>query len=260
VTESLIVEKNFSKAAEYYHFNASAQKFAAKTVHLIAERRIKYPKAEISILEIGCGTGFLTSHLFKSFHNADFSIMDISSEMLDNCKKNTAEIRDELNIKAKFYKLDAEKHLPNQNFDLIVSSLTFQWIENLQKFMIKIGKLLNHKGVLAFSTLREGTFAQLKNVFDNENFIYPGPAMHSVEYIVKSCKFLDNLNFVEESFIETFDSPIECLRHIQKTGAGNASGQYMKTGQLKKIILNLTKPFELEYKMLFVSAEKTVDS
>jgi len=259
VTQFLIVEKNFSKAACYYHKHALAQKYTAEILLDICVNRVDCTSPPKSILEIGCGTGFMTSLLFKQFPNANFTIADISSEMLASCKQNTASLRKELGIKAVFKKLNIENKLPPSSFDLIISSLTFQWIEKLGLLMSNLANILNKNGVLLFSTLTDKTFLNLKLIFEDEKLPYPGPLLYSPDSIIKSCDSFTNIHSQKKVYTEHFSSLFSCLKHIQKTGAGNATGTYTNPGKLKNILNKYSKPFDLNYHILFISANSNGD-
>ncbi len=73
MTESSIVEKNFSRDPDYYHLHAATQLYVAdKLAEIIAEHAIGSIN---SVLGIGCGTGFLTEKLFVQFPEAEVDFM-----------------------------------------------------------------------------------------------------------------------------------------------------------------------------------------
>lgn len=163
MTNSSIVEKNFSRDPDYYHLHAETQLYVADQLAKIISSQVINPQ---SVLEIGCGTGFLSDKLFSLFPNAEFTICDISPTMLQFCEKQTRELREQQNITAKFTENDISAVCPEGGYDLIVSSLAFQWVQNLAAVSEQLKNHLNPGGKLIFSTLSEGTFAEVKHAFN----------------------------------------------------------------------------------------------
>ena len=106
------------------------------------------------ILEIGCGTGLLSAELATRFPAAELVLTDISPAML-------AQARRRLGDKAIFRVMDGQS--PDAalgGFDLIVSSLAFQWFDDLPGALARLGRQLAPGGVLAFATLGAESFAE----------------------------------------------------------------------------------------------------
>jgi malonyl-CoA O-methyltransferase len=256
VTESFIVEKNFSKASEYYHLNALTQKKTAEhLLDIIKSNSIE--RKSLSILEMGCGTGFLSSGLFSSFPNAQFTISDLSEKMLYASKLNTQSLREQLKINAQFIQLNIETDPLPDSYDIITASLAFQWVEDLDKLLEKLKFFLKPNGFLCFSTLTNETFKKLKIIFQNENIPYPGPQLLTEQNITEIClKYFSNPYFHKEALFEEFENLKECLRHINHTGAGNATGAYLSPGKLKKILNLCNHKIDINYDVLYASMQK----
>ena len=96
------------------------------------------------ILDIGCGTGELSAKLAQT---ADFVFgIDISQKMLNVAKeKNSGP-----NIKYEELSMENISSL-NKKFDTAVSSLAFHYVENFEKLILDISKLLKKRGSLIFS-------------------------------------------------------------------------------------------------------------
>lgn len=248
--EPELVKKNFSRAPDYYHKNAEIQRYVANKLTGIIQK--KACKKIENILEIGCGTGFLTEKLFSLFPMAKFTISDISSPMLQFCKNQTQALRSKNKISADFLLNDIAKTSPDGKFDLIVSSLTLQWINDLSAILQQIRKHLSENGMIIFATLSQGTFASVKKVFNDLNIPFPGPQLLSVQEIKSACGHFSKIETTNEQRVENFDSMLLFLRHIQKTGAGNASGRPLPFKDLKKIIEQYHQEKVAEYNITYV--------
>lgn len=96
------------------------------------------------ILDIGCGTGELS---LKLAHTAKSVLgMDISTKMLNLAKEKNSRV----NIEYKVLSIEDIACL-DKEFDMAVSSLAFHYIEDFEKLILDISKLLKKRGSLVFS-------------------------------------------------------------------------------------------------------------
>lgn len=120
-----VIASCFSKAVETYDAYAEFQFFAAeKLVSYINNISPKH------ILDIGCGTGILTSLLKKKFPYTSFTLLDISPKMLEKARLKLG-INNIHYVCGLADDIDLIKTIIKQyNIDMIVSSLCLQWIKN----------------------------------------------------------------------------------------------------------------------------------
>ena len=144
----------FDAAAETYDAAAPVQRAVAKR---LAEKIAALPlPARPRILEIGCGTGFLTQALRERLPAAEWLVTDLSPRMLAACRARIGAGPD-----LAFELMDGERPtLPGRSFDLICSNLAFQWFGDLAAALLGLERLLAPGGWLAFSTLTEGTLQE----------------------------------------------------------------------------------------------------
>ena len=143
------VRAAFDAAAETYDSAAPVQRAVAGR---LAERIAALPlPGRPRILEIGCGTGFLTEALRARLPAAEWLVTDLSPRMLGACRARLGPDFD-------FEVMDGEwPDLGDRRFDLICSSLAVQWFTNLGAGLDRLRDLLAPGGWLAVSTLAEGT-------------------------------------------------------------------------------------------------------
>ena len=136
--------------AEAYDAHALVQRAAAaRLAGLIAGLDMA---SNATVLEIGCGTGFLSVELARLFPGARLILSDLSPAMIRRAR--TA-------VDARFLVMDGERPaLRAGTAQLICSSLTFQWFEDLGAAVARLYDLLPSGGHLAFTTLAAGTFAE----------------------------------------------------------------------------------------------------
>ncbi len=142
------IRRAFDAAAASYDAAAPVQRAVARR---LAEKIVRLPlPARPRILEIGCGTGFLTTALRERLPEADWLITDLSPRMLDACRARVGP-------GARFEVMDGERPTVDGPFDLICSSLAVQWFGDLAAGLGRLGRLLAPDGWLAVSTLADGT-------------------------------------------------------------------------------------------------------
>lgn len=211
------VKHNFSKNVNTYDKYAKIQKkMATKLVNMITVK-------PLTILEIGSGTGYLTSLLLERFPKSKIDIIDISKEMLSYSKEIfTSKIRN-------YIEADAEHYSPIENYDLIISNATFQWFNNTPKALNHYKNYLNIDGQILVATFAKDTYRELNNSFNQYDRNY------NVSQSFINKEDILGFNLYEERIFEHFDNLFDFLKSIKKIGANNGINQN-KT--LTKVALN----------------------
>lgn len=141
--------------AEDYDAHAVVQRAAAIRLAELIEALPPPPASPM--LEIGCGTGFLSTELSRSFPHSTILLSDLSEAMVRRTRATLGEAGN-----ARFLVMDGERPAlrPGRYLGLICSSLAFQWFDDLGGAIARLGDLLVPGGHLAFATLAAGTFAE----------------------------------------------------------------------------------------------------
>jgi malonyl-CoA O-methyltransferase len=149
------IKDSFTASADLYDAAADLQWLVAER---LAERIVGgATAAPARLLEIGCGTGFLSLRMAEAFPEARLILTDIAPTMIARCRARLGQRPD--------YKvMDGER--PEGligPFDLIVSSLAFQWFVDLPAAVARLTALLAPGGRLCFATLGGGTFREWRS-------------------------------------------------------------------------------------------------
>lgn len=149
MAESKAIARAFD-AASAYDAHAVVQRQVADW---LAERIVAMAPPAPRVLEVGCGTGFLTAATLPRLAKPDWLMTDIAPAMLARGLAKHLGVRGRV--------MDGEyPDLPGEApFDLIVSSLAVQWFGDLEAGLRRLAGLLAPGGRMLVTTLVEGTFA-----------------------------------------------------------------------------------------------------
>ena len=204
------VEQRFRRSRVSYNDNARVQKMVVdRMVPMILSSVERVPE---KILEIGCGTGLLTSQLQRTFPSDGLYLNDLVEELCYH-----AATVNQVPMKHCFPG-DVEKLFLPLSFDLIASASTFQWFTTPEETFKKLSKRLEQRGVLVFSTFGKFNLREIRLTTGG------GLDYRSKEELEKMLKPYFEIELIEEEFhMLEFDSPLAVLQHLKKTGV-NVSG------------------------------------
>lgn len=141
----------FGAAAQQYDAHADVQRVAARTVADLAAL-LPVPD-DARILEIGCGTGLLTREIASRWPGTDLVATDLSARMVAHAAQGGM-------AAGRFLAMDGEQPwFEGPHFDLILSSLAFQWFDDLPLAIARLVALLRPGGRMIFSTMGANSFA-----------------------------------------------------------------------------------------------------
>lgn len=144
------VAARFGRQAGDYEANAPMQRRVAATL-----ARLLPPLDAPRVLEIGCGTGFLTRHLLAAYPEGDFTITDLAPAMLAACAGN---IGRRGNIR--YRSMDGEHPALDGAFDLIATSMTLQWFEEPLASLERLRACLAPGGQLLYAAIGPNLFPE----------------------------------------------------------------------------------------------------
>lgn len=85
------------------------------------------PKPQ-KVLDLGAGTGLLTKYVYDHFPDSEYTLVDISKQMLEIATKRFEGLSN-----FKYEVVDYSKSLPNEDFDLVVSALSIHHLSERDK-------------------------------------------------------------------------------------------------------------------------------
>ncbi len=205
------IKKKFNDAAMEYdrqrrHLIPCFDEFYAAIVELI-ETGTDHPE----ILDIGAGTGLLSDFVFKKFGNADFTLIDISDEMLGIAKK-----RFEGKGNFKFITADYSDYEFTGRYDVVISALSIHHLDDSNKLKIykKIYGILDKGGVFINADQAAGSSAFTEKINRKKwlEKIESSPLIRSEKdaaydrmKLDKMATVEDNLKFLKKCGFQTVD-------------------------------------------------------
>lgn len=151
------------KAAVARRFNRSALTYdsACRVQRSMAGRLMAALDQAVParILELGCGTGYLTRLLAERYPGAAILAVDFAGRMVEVARHRVAGRRVE------FMVADAESAGFGSGWDLVISNATIQWFCTPAETLSRLGSGLSPGGRMLHSTFGPQTFGELRQVF-----------------------------------------------------------------------------------------------
>lgn len=218
------VVRSFNRHAASYDGHAHIQAAMAEGV---LERLVADGRQPRSILELGCGTGYLTELLVRTFPGARITAIDLAERMVQAAQTRLASARTlELVVG------DVERGCwGDRRFDLVVSSATVQWLAEPQATIGRLGEALEPGGLMLHATFGPRTFQELFSVLDRveaDSGLPPGrrglPLLSAPQWeLLCAAQGLMEIETTSRLVRREYESCRACLAEIKRTGAAATS-------------------------------------
>ena len=162
-----------------------------------------------NILDIGCGPGYLTRKLAEKFAASRIVGLDIAPGMIAAAKQKMRKQN------LRFIVGDGESFACDNQFDLIVSNASLQWMD-LEKVFNRVEKGLKRGGWFIFNTFGTRTLAELKTSGFRVNDFVPKEKIRQLAQAGFKIVSLES-RLVSQSF----KSVKELICHLKELGAAS---------------------------------------
>lgn len=210
----------FEKAAASYEAAAVLQKEVAN--RLVG--RMDYMSMKpVSILDAGSGTGFISEQLAMRFPKAKIKALDLAFNMLLQAKEKCS-FKQRWNKQFQYINAEVENlPLADASVELIISGLTLQWCQDLEKVFKEFKRVLAPGGLLLFSSFGPDSLKELRQSWaevDERPHVNIFADMHNVGDALGQSGFLDPVMDMEVITV-TYKDVKSIMRDLKKIGAHN---------------------------------------
>jgi malonyl-CoA O-methyltransferase len=228
------VKRSFSKASESYDALAKLQRKIGLT--LLKQHKI----AELSgvILDLGCGTGFLTRELQQLSGDKTIIAMDIAMPMLQVARSK---------CDVEFSCVDIE-NLPVQDnsIDWIFSNLALQWCPDLQGVFADFKRVLKPGGRLMISIFGPQTLCELKQAWaevDNYRHVNDFYSAQQLHKFMRQAG-LQNIQIENSQHKSEYLNVMVLMKELRGIGAHHVNGNRKKGFTTKTQWQNMNVAYE----------------
>lgn len=221
------IARAFAQAPDYDR-QARVQRLVAR--NLAARIAALDLPPEPRVLEIGCGTGFLTRALIDQGLGGTWTITDIAPAMIRRCRAKTGEAPSR-----RFAVLDGEHGTPEGDpFDLVCSSLALQWFDDAPAALARMTGWLAPGGHCMVTTLGPGSFAEWRAAHEAEGFEPGTPDFPSVD----AFSALEPAGLDVEAHVEQHENARAFIRSLKAIGAGTAAPHHrpLSPSELRRVM------------------------
>jgi len=150
MNQSLKVQRSFSKSSGQYDEYSQLHRSIANELFLYIPKKLN----PLKVLDIGCGTGYLTGQLKTRWPRARIVGLDFSPGMIEKAQSTYQGID---------WILADNASLPfvDHQFDVVVSNLSYQWVEDLVKAFAEVRRVLAPGAVFAATIFGQHTCSEL---------------------------------------------------------------------------------------------------
>jgi malonyl-CoA O-methyltransferase len=244
------IQVAFSAAATRYDQAAHIQRQAAEQfAQWLATQPIASPQ---TILEVGCGTGFLTAQLVERYPQTSILATDIAPAMLAQAQQRITAPQVQWQV------LDAQQGAP-QASDWLVSALCFQWFQPLAE---ALQKLWEKTEVLAFSVVLADSFRDWRAAHDALQLscgLQPLPSWENLHALCSALQPASSLTSERVSLLETHANALAFAQSMKAIGAHVPRAEHEPAGlrsPLRQVLKVLPQPYTVNYEIGFFCLRK----
>jgi len=245
------IKRSFNDHAASYDGSAHLQRRVAEEL----AARIKALKlCPSAVLDIGTGTGYIPLSLGQLFPAASIQACDLARGMLLVARKKSDGCRGSI---SGFVNADAE-FLPYRSgaFDLVVSSLAYQWLDDWKAAFREAFRVLRTGGAFCFTTLGSSTLFELRDSYRHSFHARGNGALPPLHEFIRHDDLLDILESeafgevsVQRRLEREYHADVrQLLIGLKAIGAQNGSNNRLSRPGRPKVFRGMIEVYESRYR------------
>lgn len=255
------IAAGFGSAAPYYDKHAQLQKEVAR--RLIASLQ---PWRDIlpsgPIIELGCGTGFVTEGLVDLYGQREIQVTDLSEGMVEYCRQKFTE-QDNLSFRVQ----DAED-IPYKepHYAMTISGFSAQWFKDPAQTLGRWLEITKPGGLLLASFPGNESFPQWRKKCEELGLPFTGNSLPDVEeMVVKMSVGPAQVDYYEDTVTQKFKSARDFFKQLKNIGASTQmQGRSLSARDLSLLINHwddsVDGAVEVSYHLVFLAVKRDFDS
>lgn len=255
------VSRAFGQAAPFYDAHAGLQEsIAGRLIASLEPWKGIIPSGPI--VELGCGTGFLTEKLVDLYPDRVIEATDLSEGMVQYARQKLKG-PDPLS----FSVLDAEDPpYEEPHYALTVGNFVSHWFKNPAQTLGKWLTATKPGGLLLVSFPGNESFPAWKKHCRELGLPFTANALPDVEeMVVKMSVGPSQVDFYEDTVTQTFDSPRHFFRHLKQTGSSvQRQGRTLSAKEMRLLLDHWEQAagesITVTYHVVFLVVKRDYDS
>ncbi len=233
------IKQSFAAAAVTYDGVAALQRTVGKA--LLAT--IDTESLAGTLLDLGCGTGFLTSELLgEGAYLQPVIALDIALPMLQAARTKLTGMPN-----VDYLCADAEQlPLAGRSVDSVLSNLALQWCVNLDAVFADIKRVLKPDGRLVFSIFGPQTLQELKAAWADVDDYSHVNEFYSEAQLVHKLRLAGYTEIKVETrlYLSSYGSVLALMKELKQIGAHNVIAERNKSVTTKTTLQRMTAAYE----------------
>lgn len=255
------ISEAFGDAAPYYDEHAEVQREVAdRLIASLEPWRDILPSGPI--IELGCGTGFVTKGLAELYPNREIQVTDLSDEVVEYCRKKFGE-QDNLSFRVQ----DAEAPVTDEpHYAMTVCGFSAQWFKDPAQTLAQWLQATKPGGLLLASFPGNESFPQWRKMCEELGLPFTGNELPDVEeMVIKMSVGPAQVDYYEDTITQTYNSARDFFRELKKLGAATQREGRSLTPKELSLLTNhwdstADGKIEVSYHTVFLAVKRDFDS
>jgi malonyl-CoA O-methyltransferase len=242
MTNSLQIAQRFSAAAPHYQRHAAVQQRSAqRLVDLCQQTFLSTPP---HLVDVGCGTGFVTELYARAYSNSDITALDLAPGMVQHCVQRLAAYPNVRGVVAD------GAHLPLQaKANLLTSSLCLQWFSDWRAVLRHWALHAQH---IALSVPVVGSFSAWQQAHERAGQSCGLLALPDAQALQAYARTLGEVKFFAvETDTTHYPKPLDFAHDLRGLGADTPNSGH-RAINLRRVLHQLPQGVDIDYRIAYL--------